>query len=109
MQNRASSLHILNNGDVTLNKEILSVNKPDKEGISRGTAHSFQESEYFSNANYKLIKEIEKFIYSSEPEPFREYSWQYADYDKEYSPKELKQKIKEETRSNQGKIDEQFS
>lgn len=108
MQNRASSLHILNNGDVTLNKEILSVNKPDKEGISRGTAHSFQESEYLSNADYKRIKEIEKFIYSSEPEPFREYSWQYADYAKEYSDKEIK-KIREQTRINQGKRDEQFS
>jgi hypothetical protein len=38
-----------------------------------------------------------------------EYAWQYVDYDKEYSPKEIKQKIKEETRSNQGKRDEQFS
>ena len=88
MQNRASSLHILNNGDVTLNKEILSVNKPDKEGISRGTAHSFQESEYLSNADYKFIEEVEKFRPQSS-RAFNEeglrgfvssgYSGQYAD------------------------------
>jgi hypothetical protein len=142
MKNVALSLHILNNGNINVNKEILSVNKPDKEGISRGTEHSFQPSEYLKNADYTFIKEVEKLMHQDSkvfteeylkegmlkliessvdtttkfkgtPKDndlvLAEYAWQYVDYDKEYSPKEIKQKIKEETRSNQGKRDEQFS